>query len=80
MIFNSLTFIVFFAVVLALHYAPFFSWHQKKINLLIASLPVLRRVEPAVRDPAVDLDGGRLVGGAMDGPRQAPSARAARGC
>ena len=37
MIFNSLTFLVFFAVVLALHYAPFFSWHQKKINLLVAS-------------------------------------------
>src|SRR4051794_16697789 len=37
MIFNSLTFLVFFAIVLALHYAPFFSWHQKKINLMIAS-------------------------------------------
>jgi alginate O-acetyltransferase complex protein AlgI len=36
-IFNSLTFLVFFAAVLALHYAPFFSWHQKKINLLIFS-------------------------------------------
>ena len=36
MIFNSLTFIVFFAVVLALHNAPF-SWRQKKINLLVAS-------------------------------------------
>jgi len=36
MIFNSLTFIVFFAIVLAMHNAPF-SWHQKKINLLIAS-------------------------------------------
>ena len=31
---------------------------------------VLRRVEPAVRDPAVDFDRGRLVGGAVDGPRQ----------
>src|SRR5215213_2018044 len=37
MIFNSLTFLVFFAAVLALHNAPFFSWHQKKVNLLIAS-------------------------------------------
>src|SRR5256714_10030981 len=37
MIFNSLTFLVFFAVVMALHYAPFFNWHQKKINLMIAS-------------------------------------------
>jgi alginate O-acetyltransferase complex protein AlgI len=36
MIFNSLTFVVFFAIVLALHNAPF-SWHQKKINLLVAS-------------------------------------------
>jgi len=36
-IFNSLTFLVFFAFVLALHTAPFFSWHQKKINLLLAS-------------------------------------------
>jgi alginate O-acetyltransferase complex protein AlgI len=37
MIFNSLTFLVFFALVLALHNAPFFSWHQKKINLMIFS-------------------------------------------
>jgi alginate O-acetyltransferase complex protein AlgI len=37
MIFNSLTFLVFFAIVMALHYARFFSWHQKKINLMIAS-------------------------------------------
>jgi len=36
MLFNSLTFIVFFAVVLTLHYMPF-SWRQKKINLLLAS-------------------------------------------
>ena len=37
MIFNSLTFVAFFVAVLALHYSPFFSWHQKKINLLLAS-------------------------------------------
>jgi len=37
MIFNSLTFLVFFTAVLALHYLPLFSWHQKKINLLVAS-------------------------------------------
>ena len=37
MIFNSLTFLVFFALVLAMHNAPFFSWHQKKKNLLVAS-------------------------------------------
>ena len=37
MIFNSLTFVAFFAAVLALHYSRFFSWHQKKINLLLAS-------------------------------------------
>ncbi|MBY0422868.1 MAG: hypothetical protein K2Q06_11235, partial [Parvularculaceae bacterium] len=37
MLFNSLTFIVFFAIVLALHAAPF-PWRVKKINLLVASL------------------------------------------
>src|SRR5512139_2803108 len=37
MIFNSLTFVVFFAAILALHSSPFFSWRQKKINLLLAS-------------------------------------------
>ncbi|HRG69545.1 MAG TPA: MBOAT family protein, partial [Saprospiraceae bacterium] len=36
MVFNSLTFIVFFIVLLGLHYAPF-SWKIKKVNLLIAS-------------------------------------------
>ena len=36
MLFNSLTFVVFFAVVLALHHGPF-SWRQKKIHLLLAS-------------------------------------------
>ena len=36
MLFNSLTFVVFFAVVLALHYAPL-PWRVKKFNLLIAS-------------------------------------------
>ncbi len=36
MLFNSYTFIVFFAIVLALHNLPF-SWKIKKINLLIAS-------------------------------------------
>jgi alginate O-acetyltransferase complex protein AlgI len=36
MLFNSLTFIVFFATVVALHHAPL-SWRVKKINLLIAS-------------------------------------------
>ncbi len=36
MVFNSLIFIVFFAVVLALHSAPL-PWTVKKINLLIAS-------------------------------------------
>ena len=36
MLFNSLTFVVFFAIVLALHYSPF-PWRAKKINLLIAS-------------------------------------------
>ena len=36
MLFNSLTFVVFFAVVLVLHYLPL-PWRQKKINLLVAS-------------------------------------------
>ena len=36
MLFNSLTFIVFFALVLALHNAPL-PWKAKKINLLLAS-------------------------------------------
>jgi alginate O-acetyltransferase complex protein AlgI len=36
MVFNSLTFAVFFACVLVLHRLPF-SWTAKKINLLIAS-------------------------------------------
>lgn len=34
--FNSYTFIIFFCIVLALHYSPL-SWQIKKINLLIAS-------------------------------------------
>lgn len=36
MTFNSYTFIIFFAIVLALHYSPI-NWQMKKINLLIAS-------------------------------------------
>ena len=36
MIFNSYTFIVFFAVMLVLHNLPF-SWTTKKVNLLLAS-------------------------------------------
>jgi len=36
MVFNSLTFIVFFACVLALHWLPL-PWRAKKINLLLAS-------------------------------------------
>jgi alginate O-acetyltransferase complex protein AlgI len=36
MIFNSLVFIVFFAIVLMLHSAPF-PWKVKKVNLLVAS-------------------------------------------
>jgi alginate O-acetyltransferase complex protein AlgI len=35
-LFNSLTFLAFFAIVLALHYAPL-PWQVKKFNLLIAS-------------------------------------------
>lgn len=36
MIFNSLTFIVFFAVVLLLHHLPL-AWTTRKVNLLLAS-------------------------------------------
>ena len=36
MIFNSVTFLLFFAIVLFLHNLPF-SWRVKKLNLLIAS-------------------------------------------
>ncbi|MDO1449440.1 MBOAT family O-acyltransferase [Rhodocytophaga aerolata] len=36
MVFNSYTFILFFGMVLLLHYLPF-SWKTKKINLLLAS-------------------------------------------
>ena len=36
MLFNSLTFVVFFAIVLALHNAPL-PWKTRKVNLLIAS-------------------------------------------
>jgi alginate O-acetyltransferase complex protein AlgI len=36
LLFNSLTFVVFFAIVLALHYSPF-PWRIKKTNLLLAS-------------------------------------------
>jgi alginate O-acetyltransferase complex protein AlgI len=37
MLFNSLTFVAFFAVVLALHYAPGLSWRAKKTLLLVES-------------------------------------------
>ncbi|MGZ3836916.1 MAG: MBOAT family O-acyltransferase [Flavisolibacter sp.] len=36
MLFNSFTFIAFFAIVLVLHYLPF-PWKVKKVNLLLAS-------------------------------------------
>ena len=36
LVFNSLTFVVFFAVVFVLHRMPF-SWTAKKVNLLVAS-------------------------------------------
>ncbi|MEO8406088.1 MAG: MBOAT family O-acyltransferase [Chitinophagaceae bacterium] len=36
MVFNSYTFIVFFAIILVLHNLPF-SWKTKKVNLLLAS-------------------------------------------
>ena len=66
MIFNSLTFVVFFALVLALHTRRFFVDHEED-QPAGRELPLLRGVEPAVRHPAVGLDGGRLVGRAVDG-------------
>lgn len=36
MVFNSLTFIAFFAIVLAIHLLPL-AWKIRKVNLLIAS-------------------------------------------
>jgi alginate O-acetyltransferase complex protein AlgI len=36
-VFNSLTFLVFFGVLLVLHHLPFLSWTAKKVNLLVAS-------------------------------------------
>ena len=36
MVFNSLTFVVFFACVLVLHSLPL-AWNTRKINLLVAS-------------------------------------------
>lgn len=36
MVFNSLTFVVFFAVMLVMHHLPL-TWKVKKINLLLAS-------------------------------------------
>lgn len=37
MLFNSLIFVAFFAVVLGLHVAPFLSWRTKKVILLLES-------------------------------------------
>ncbi len=37
MLFNSLTFVAFFAIVLGLHWAPWGSWRLKKQQLLVAS-------------------------------------------
>jgi alginate O-acetyltransferase complex protein AlgI len=37
MLFNSYTFIAFFAVIMILHHLPFFKWTTKKVILLIAS-------------------------------------------
>ncbi|MEY4636038.1 MAG: hypothetical protein RJA55_1836 [Acidobacteriota bacterium] len=37
MLFNSLTFVAFFAIVLGLHFAPFLSWRTKKVLLLLES-------------------------------------------
>ena len=79
MTFNSLTFIAFFAIVALLHRLPL-SWRTKKLNLLVASLRLLRGVEPAVRPAAVGLDVHRLEGRALDRPHRGPGAGASWSC
>ncbi len=37
MLFNSLSFILLFVLVLVLHYLPVLPWKIKKVNLLLAS-------------------------------------------
>ena len=37
MLFNSLSFILFLAIVLTLYYAPLLKWNQKKLMLLLSS-------------------------------------------
>ena len=69
--------------VLALHSLPL-PWTLEEVQPAGRQLPLLRRVEPAVRDPAVDLHGRRLVRGAGSGarptrPRRAPRLDAAVG-
>ena len=51
------------------HNAPF-QWHQKRSSGDLSYCSTPRGI--AVRDPFVDSDGGRLVGGAVDGPLDPP--------
>ncbi len=65
MLFNSLTFIVFFAIVVALHHAPL-SWRVKKFNLLIASYIFYGAWSPPfvlllLLSTAVDWQAARLI-------------------
>jgi alginate O-acetyltransferase complex protein AlgI len=64
-LFNSLTFVVFFTVVLALHYAPL-SWKHEEGEPARRELSVLRGLESPVRHPPVGLDGRRLERGQAD--------------
>lgn len=67
MTFNSLTFIIFFALVLGLHYVPIFSWRAKKINLLLASYLFYAAWNPPFvillwLSTVVDFNAGKLLG------------------
>ena len=59
--FNSLTFLLFFGIVLALHQLPL-SWRQKKLNLLLASY-LEARLDPArARELSLVIAGRSLLG------------------
>ena len=68
LLFNSLTFVVFFAAVLALHFAPL-PWTVKKLNLLIASYIFYGAWSPPfvlllLLSTAVDWYAAKLIDGA----------------
>ena len=83
MVFNSLTFLVFFAVLLALHYLPFLSWKAKKVNLLVASYVFYAAWNPPFilllwASTIVDWFIARGIYAARDRSRAATRKRAAR--